>query len=318
MTPQAIALAGATATGKTTLAIAVARRLDGEIISFDSRQAYRGLEIGTAAPDSEERAAVPHHGVGFLEPTERYSAGRFARLAREWIAGIRDRDRTPVLAGGTGFFLRALLEPVFREAPLDDERRGALRSWLATLDTERLRAWASRLDPELPRRLGELDRQRAARSLELSLLTGRSLCWWQRHSQPEAPAIPMLVYALALPAELHRARIAERTRTLVEGGWLDEVRALEAAGVTDAPSFNAVGYGEMLALSHGELSQAEALARINRATWAYARRQRTWFRHQLPADAMRLDASEDVGQLAQRIAGDWRRCQDERAGRQRG
>ncbi len=310
MTPRAVAIAGATATGKTALAIAVARVLDGEIISFDSRQSYRGLEIGTAAPDSEERAAVPHHGVAFLAPTERYSAGRFARLAREWIAGIQDRGHTPVLAGGTGFFLRALLEPVFREPFLQEDRRAALRRWLASLETDRIRGWTSRLDPALSQRLGELDRQRAARSLELSLLTGRPLSWWQRHGEPEASAIPMLVYALDLPPDLHRARIAERTRELVEGGWLEEVRALEAAGLTDAPSFNAVGYREMLALAHDDLSQTEALARINRATWSYARRQRTWFRHQLPPDAVRLDAREDAEQLAQRIAGDWARYQD--------
>ena len=127
--PPLIALLGPTATGKTEVGLRIAERIGGEIVSMDSRQAYRGMEIGTAAPSAEQLARVRHHGVGFLEPGERYGAGRFARLARGWIADSEERGREPLLVGGTGFFYRALVRPIFREPPLDADRRRLLGVW---------------------------------------------------------------------------------------------------------------------------------------------------------------------------------------------
>lgn len=303
--PEAIAIAGPTATGKTALAIAAARRLDGEAISADSRQAYRGMEVGTAAPTPEERTAVPHHGVAFLDPRERYGAGRFAREARRWIAGIRARGRVPILVGGTGFFLDALLSPVFREPELATTRRRRLRRWLDAAPAERALAWARRLDPDLFARLETVDPQRAARSLELALLTGRPVTWWQDHGDPEAPPLHALVFVLELSPRAHRAAIERRTEALLEAGWPAEARRLREEGLEDAPALDAVGYRHVLALLDGRLEREEAVARIVRDTWAYARRQRTWFRHRVPEGAIRLDAAEPTGQLARRIEEAW-------------
>ena len=137
--PRFLVILGPTASGKTALALDVARLVDGEIISADSRQAYRGLEIGTAAPTIAERAAVPHHGVAFLEPGDRYGAGRFARLCREWITDIESRGRTPIVVGGTGFFVRAVTHPVFKEPDLDSAGRAALEAWLSARPLDEIR-----------------------------------------------------------------------------------------------------------------------------------------------------------------------------------
>lgn len=307
--PEAVAIVGPTATGKTSLAVEVARRLGSEVVSVDSRQAYRGMAIGTAAPTPEDAAAVPHHGVCFLAPECRYSAGEFARLARGWIADIHARGRVPLLVGGTGFFLRALLTPVFREPPLDAGRRARLREWLAARPRGRVRRWALTLDPELARKLESVDWQRATRTIELAWLSGRPLSWWQEHGEPEAPPVRARVFALALPADLHRRRIRRR----LDGcwvAWVGEVRALLANGADPAaPGWSAVGYRELAAwIDDGAPGgESELCAQIERATWQYARRQRTWFRHQLPAATEWLDARRPTGQLADRIEEVWSR-----------
>lgn len=302
-----LAVMGPTATGKTGLAAEVARRLDGEIISVDSRQAYRGMEVGTAAPPRALREEIPHHGVAFLDPGERYGAGRFARLARRWIREIRGRGRVPILAGGTGFFLKALTDPVFEEPEMDEARREALRAWMDARPDEQLLAWARRLDPTLAERMNPLDPQRASRTLELSLLSGRALSWWHDHGEPAAPPVRARIHVLELETDLHRDRIERRTRRLLESGWPEEVRSLREAGHDrDSPALDALGYREVGRLLDGEIDRREAVERIARDTWQYARRQRTWFRHQVPEeDRVRLDAAEPVEQLADRIVRDW-------------
>lgn len=297
---------GPTAAGKTAVAIWAATRLGGEVISVDSRQAYRGLEVGTAAPTPVEREAVPHHGVAFLDPRETYGAGRFARLARGWIGEIRSRGRVPILAGGTGFFLDALVRPVFREPELDPGRRRRLRGWLEGRGEERRATWAARLDPELFRRLETVDPQRAARTLELAFLSGRPVTWWQDHGPPEAPPLPVLAFVLELPAGPHRERIERRAERLLASGWPEEAARLREAGLEHAPALEAVGYDHVFALLDGRIGREEALARIARDTWAYARRQRTWFRNRAPEGAIRLDARRPARQLARRIAEAWR------------
>lgn len=302
------AIAGPTASGKTAVAIAVARRLDGEIISMDSRQAYRGFAAGTAAPSARELAAAPHHGVGFLDPRERYGAGRFARLATRWLGEIRARGRVPVLAGGTGLFLRALTHPMFEEPPLDPARRAALRAWLNPLERDELTRWAARLDPALAARRRPLDRQRAARTVELALLTGEPLTRWMTHAPAERPPLRTATYVLEWPAPLLRDRIARRAEALIRGGaWPEEVRGLLARGLDGSRAFDALGYADVAALVRGEAGVDETIDRVSRATWRYARRQRTWFRHQVPEDAVvlrALDESTTPGQLARRIVAD--------------
>lgn len=306
--PDAIVITGATATGKTRLAIEVARAVGGEVVSMDSRQVYRGMDIGTAKPDPEERQGVPHHGFDLINPDERYSAGRFARDARKWIGEIRARGRVPILAGGTGFFLRALTRPLFREPVMDSARRVALETWLKGLDSDRLRDWVSTVEGIAD--LGSWGgggRQRLSRRLEVAFLTGRTLSWWQTHSPAEEPALRPLVFVLGLDrTELDR-RIDERVLRMVDRGLVGEVRRLVEQGYTAAdPGMNATGYIELSPHIAGERTLDEAVRLIQIATRRYARRQVTWYRNQLGDEANRLDAALDTIELRDHVLGAWK------------
>lgn len=304
---DALAVVGPTATGKSEVAVRLAELLGGEVISLDSRQAYRGMEVGTAAPTAEQRRRVPHHGIAFLDPDQRYGAGRFARRARRWIQEIRARDRVPILAGGTGLFLRALTDPVFEEPEMDADRRAALEAWLEALGDRELRRWTRRLDPTLAEELDGLDPQRCMRTLELALLSGRPLTWWQEHGEPEAPPVDAVVAVLEMDRETLRDRIRARAERQLEEGWPEEVRRLREAGYGEGdPPFTAVGYSEVAALLRGEMEREEVVDRVVADSWRYVRRQRTWFRHQVPEDALRLDATRPADELVRRIAAAWR------------
>lgn len=308
MARAALALVGATATGKTALSLAVAERLGGEIISMDSRQVYRGMDIGTAKPDAAERARVPHHGLDLVDPDERYSAGRFARDARRWIAEIRGRGSVPILVGGTGFFLRALTDPLFREPDLPAGAREALRQTLGAYPDAELGRWLARLDPATARALAEGGgRQRVLRALEVALLSGRPLSWWHRHAPPRQPPLCVLTVVLELSrAELYR-RIDARVHEMLDLGLVDEVRALLERGYGPMdPGMTATGYKEIIAHLRSELTLSDAVLSVQRATRRYARRQLTWFRHQLPEDAIRLDAARPAAELADTVVRQWK------------
>lgn len=305
--PVALVITGPTATGKTALSLDVAERLDGEIISMDSRQVYRGMDIGTAKATPEQRARVPHHGLDLVDPDERYSAGHFSRDARRWIDEIRARGRTPILVGGTGFFLRALTHPLFREPEIPEEKRRALKRWLERRPEAKLRRWLADLDPVTAKALeARGGRQRVMRALEVALLTGRPLSWWHRNAPPEAPALPLRIFVLDMPREILYRRINERVTEMVEAGWEDEVRALLEKGYDIGdPGMVATGYPEMIAYIRGEWSLEEAMDATRRATRRYARRQLTWFRNQLPPGAIWLDATRPRHELVGEIVNIW-------------
>lgn len=313
---DALAITGATATGKTALAIDVALALNGEIISLDSRQVYRGMDIGTAKPSAEQRARVRHHGLDLIDPSERYSAGRFASDARRWITDIQDRGKVAVLVGGTGFFLRALTHPIFAEPALPGAQRRALDAFFASQETEDLLRWLEQLDPTSATRLARQGgRQRMTRALEIALLSGRPLTWWHTHAPPTPNPLNVLTFVLDLPrAELNR-RIDTRVHAMIAAGLVGEVHDLMQHGHdAHAPGMNATGYIELIPHVRGEVELAAAIAEIQRTTRGYARRQQTWFRHQLPAGAEWLDAGMDVGDLRQIIVSRWERevCSEDR------
>lgn len=304
---EALAIVGPTASGKTALSIELASRMDAEIVSMDSRQVYRAMDIGTAKASAAQRTAVPHHGLDLVDPDERFSVGEFARRARTWISEIRERGRVPILVGGTGFFLRGLTHPIFREPPLDPARRRALHALLAEMDDARLHAWLGALDPEAADRLaGWGGRQRVMRALEIALLTGRPLHWWHRHSPPEAPPVRVMVFALEVPRERLNAAIDARVDAMADAGLVSEVEGLLARGYTAGqPGMNATGYAELIPAIRGERPMPEALDLVRKNTRAYAKRQMTWFRHQLPEGARWLDASRPAAELAAEIAAAW-------------
>ena len=288
--PRFLAITGPTASGKTDLSLALAERARVEVISMDSRQVYRRIDIGTDKVGRAAREAVPHHGLDLVDLDERYSAGRFARDARRWTREIEGRDALPVLVGGTGFFLRAVVEPMFAEPPLQTRRLEALRAWLGEQPRERLERWVERLDPERAELAAEGGPQRLGRTLEVALLSGRPLTWWHRAAPAEERGLPGLVLVLDLPREEMDRRIEERVAVMIERGLVDEVRRVLELGYSEAsPGFTGTGYREIAAHLRGASTLEEAVEQIRASTRRYARRQLTWFRNQLP-DAVRLDA----------------------------
>lgn len=278
-------ICGPTAAGKSRLALALAERHGAVIVSADSRQVYRGFDAGTAKPTAEERARVPHFGVDVAEPTARYSAADWAAGAEAWIADARARE--PLVVGGTGFYLRALFAPLFEGPPLDEARRAALDRVLSPLSVPELRRWCERLDP--PR--AHLGRTQLLRSVETALLTGRRLSDLHR-SSARAPRHAAR-YLVVDPGPVLAERIARRVDAMLDGGWVEEARALARRFPPDAPAWSATGYGVVRRLAAGELSRAEAARLITIETRQYAKRQRTWFRHQLAgADVTRVNPDD--------------------------
>jgi tRNA dimethylallyltransferase len=265
------------------------------------------MDIGTAKPTLEERGGVPHHGIDIAEPDHRFSAGQWARYARDVIPRIRERGHTPMLVGGTGFFLRALIDPIFREPEMDPARRAALFAGMERQTDEELLRRLMEVDPEAAERFRAWGgRQRIMRALEVPLLTGRTLAWWHAHSPPEAPGVPVLPFVLVVPRERLRASVDARVGEMVANGLVDEVKRLVARYGEAAPGLNAHGYAELIPYLRGERTLDEALELVRKNTRAYTKRQDTWNRTQLPATAVRLDATRPREELADEIAAAWR------------
>ena len=309
--PDFLAIAGCTGAGKTALSLRVARQLGAEIISMDSRQVYRGMDIGTAKATPRERRLVPHHGLDLRDPGERYSAGDFGRDARRWIRAIRARGRVPLAVGGTGFFLRVLTDPIFREPPLDRGRRAALEGALATLPRDELERWVRVLDPEraaAPSGTGGC--RRMIRTLTVALLTGRRLSWWHASHPAEGDPLDGLVCLLRVRRDELAERVDRRVLEMVKAGFRDEVARLLGAGYgPDDPGMDGVGYREMAEHLAGRIALDEAVERTRRATRRYAKRQRTWFRRQLGPDCVEVDGTAPLAAQAEAVAAAWReRC----------
>ena len=305
--PDFLAIVGCTGAGKTALSLLVARELDAEIISMDSRQVYRGMDIGTAKVTPRERALVPHHGIDIRDPGERYSAGDFGRDARRWIAEIRSRGRVPLLVGGTGFFLRVLTDPIFREPPLDPGRRAALEDALGSLSRREMMRWVRVLDPERADVAIAGGCQRMLRTLSVTLLTGRGISWWHVRHPTEGKPLVGVICRKSVGTEVLGRRIERRMNHMVAAGFPDEVRQLLDSGHTpDDPGMNGVGYREMAAHLAGEITLDEAVERTCRATRGYAKRQRTWFRHQLGPGVVEVGGTAPLETQAAAVAGAWR------------
>jgi tRNA dimethylallyltransferase len=292
---------GPTAVGKTAVGLALAAHWPLEIVSADSRQIYRRLDVGTAKPTRKERARVPHHGLDLIEPGARYSAGHFARDAEQWIADIRARNRLPVVVGGTGLYVRALAEGLFREPALDPARRRTLDAWTARLEPLELLRWAGRLDPGF--RGG--GRQRAARAIEVALLSGHPLSYWQQAARARGAIDPWYIVLTAPRPVLHQ-RIARRAEEMMRRGLVEEVAAVLSEGhPPGAAGLDGVGVREAVEYLHGRRPRESVAEAIATSTRQYAKRQQTWFRHQLEGTVRMLDATRAPERLAAEIAEAW-------------
>ncbi|MDX2056387.1 MAG: tRNA (adenosine(37)-N6)-dimethylallyltransferase MiaA [Gemmatimonadales bacterium] len=296
-------IVGPTAVGKTAVALALAEHWPLEVVSADSRQIYRRLDIGTAKPTPRERRRVPHHGLDLVDPGQRYSAGKFAQDASRWIDEIRARGRLPVLVGGTGLYIRALIDGLFLEPPMDPERRKTLERWIGGLGTTDLVRWASRLDPGF--RGG--GRQRATRAIEVGLLSGRPLSYWQQHARAIGTVEPWYV-VLTVPRPVLHRRIEVRAGEMVRRGLIEEVAAALADGAAPgAPGMDGVGVREAVEYLGGLRPRDSVAGAVATATRQYAKRQETWFRHQLRAPVLAVDATRPPDELAADIAAAWAR-----------
>ncbi len=268
-----LVLVGPTAVGKTALSLALARRFDGEIVSADSRLFYRGLDIGTAKPTAAERGDIPHHLIDVCEPDETLSLGQYQRLAYRTIDEILARGRLPILVGGTGQYVWAVVEGwgIPEVAP-----RPALRAALEGLGQDEAARWLAALDPTAAGRIDPRNVRRVVRALEVTLVTGRPISALQRRTPP-----PYDIHLIGLREERDAlyARIDARVDEMMSAGLLDEVAGLRDAGYgPELPSMSGLGYRQLLAFLAGEMSLDAAVERVKFETHRFARQQATWFR----------------------------------------
>jgi tRNA dimethylallyltransferase len=277
--PRLVAIVGPTATGKSALGIALARRFDGEVVSCDSTAVYRGFDIGTDKVPVAERQGVPHHMIDVAHPLEEYSAARYARDASAVIRGITARGRLPILVGGTGLYYRALTRGFFPGPARDAGLRARLERIADRRGDERLHALLRRVDPASAGRISSADRKRVVRALEVYLLTGRALTAHFADTQSPLPEYDLATFALRISQEATDARVAARVDAQFRQGLLDEIRALLASGVPDtALPFTGLVYRQALEHLRGVRDEASTRELIVRENRKYSRRQLIWFR----------------------------------------
>lgn len=298
---KVVALMGATGAGKSALAMHAAQTFNSCIVSCDSMQIYRGLDIGTAKPTKEEQQQVQHHLIDCADLSEIWSAARWADAAADAIADENSKGNIPLIVGGTGMYLRALTEG-FADIP---NEKPEVREKLQTLQKEHgtpyLHAMLSEVDSVTSNRLHHSDTQRIMRALGVFRSSGKPLSFWQAKGESSGRVIHCPVVVLEVERGLLRERIADRFQAMVDAGWLDEVRWLDAQHPGEMhPALRAVGYRQLLSHLHGECSLEEAIRDGITATRRYAKRQQTWFRNQIP-DALFGDAQVCFKALGERL-----------------
>lgn len=295
-------ICGPTAAGKSAVAFQLCETYDAAIVSADSRQIYCRFDIGTAKPSAEDCGRVTHYGIDVAEPEERYSAARWAREADEWIECACEIDKEPVIVGGTGLYIRALVTPLFSAPQLDPSQRARLERELQAKSLDDLRRWCEELDSER----AHLGRTQLMRAIETALLSGARIS--ELHAQHRTTLTAQrderrAVYLVVDPGAELAARIETRVDGMLEAGWADEVRDLIDRIAPDAPSWKASGYAVIRDYVEGRMDLSAARQRIIIETRQYAKRQRTWFRHQLPSDAVTvLDPGDS---RASAVAREW-------------
>jgi tRNA dimethylallyltransferase len=296
--PRCLAIVGPTACGKTRLALELAREFPLEIVSMDSAQVYRGMDIGTAKPEPSVRSLLPHHLIDIRDPEEAYSAGEFAADAAHCIADIAARGRLALVVGGTMLYLKALREGIAALPPRNPAVRAAIDAEAERLGWAALHGRLAAIDPDAARRIEPGDRQRIQRALEVHMLTGRPISELQLEAA--APAVAVETVAL-IPADraAHSQAIERRFQAMVEGGFVEEVQSLRRRPhlTADSASMRAVGYRQIWAFLEGSLEWDDAVRRAVIATRQLAKRQLTWLRSDLRA--LRVQAEDE--QLGQRL-----------------
>lgn len=275
---RVIRLMGATGTGKTEAALALAEAFGGAVVNVDSRQVYAGLAVLTAQPTPEEQARCPHALYGDTPILEPVAAGDFARRARSAVADVATRGFLPLLVGGTGLYFRAIAGGLAPIPPVPAAVRQDVRRQWDRLGPAAMHARLAAVDPDYAQKIAPNDRQRVTRALEVQAATGRPLSQWHREPDPEAPDYDTLTLGLSLPLDELAPRLAARIEAMVRAGALDEVRRALETYPEDAPGLSGIGGPELIAFLAGRLGLDAAKAVWLANTRAYAKRQMTWFR----------------------------------------
>lgn len=293
-------IGGSTASGKSALAVALAREIGGLVVNADCQQLFRDLPTLTARPSPAEEAEAPHRLYGVLGPDEQTSAGRWLALVAPLVAAARSDARPLILTGGTGFYLEALLRGIVSVPEIPPELRARLRTEAEALPAAALHARLATVDPAMASRLRPSDRQRVLRALEVALATGRSLADWQAGA-PERLELPARIVGIALvpPAEVVAPRVEARLRAMLEGGAVEEVAVLRVCrpDLARLPIAKVHGCREIVGVLDGRLDLAAAATLIAAQVRQYAKRQRTFLRHRLPE----LDALPLTGEVSQAL-----------------
>jgi tRNA dimethylallyltransferase len=295
-------ICGPTAAGKSDLAFELCEIYNAAIVSADSRQIYCEFNVGTAKPTRADRAHVTHYGIDVVEPDERYSAARWANEATEWIESAAETEKVAVVVGGTGLYIRALVDPLFSAPDHDPVQRAQLERELASMSVDDLRRWCQPLDPAR----AHLGRTQLLRAIETALLSGSRIS--DLHARDKAAKETDVdtqepVYLVVDPGTALGTKIEERVARMLGAGWADEVRELMRTVAPDAPAWKASGYMAMRSHVEGALDLSSATQRVIIETRQYAKRQRTWFRNQLPAAAVTHVNPDDPHALT--IAREW-------------
>ncbi|MGN0149642.1 MAG: tRNA (adenosine(37)-N6)-dimethylallyltransferase MiaA [Clostridia bacterium] len=298
-----VVVAGPTASGKTALAIDLAKRLNGEIVSADSMQIYKYMDIGSAKPDEEERNAVPHHLIDFLEPDEEWSVADYTEAAHRVIAEIASRGKTPVMAGGTGLYINSVVNDVsFGEIDTDYEIRAELQQLADEKGNEALIEMLREFDPVSAKRLHPNNVRRVIRAIEFYRVTGVPISRHQEMTQQTQSRYEPVMFLINWEREVLYDRINRRVDMMIENGLLNEVKMLMDMGYTkELNSMKGIGYKELIDYFNGECSLEEAVDLIKQSSRRYAKRQLTWFRRD---DRIHmLDANKNVTEEAMKILG---------------
>lgn len=295
-------VAGPTASGKTAVAVALCKIIGGEVVSADSMQVYRGMDVLSAMPTREEMRGIPHHLLGFVDPARRYTADAYREDAKRCIAEIMSRGRQPVLCGGTGLYINAVTRPMRFSMQSDEAMHDELMAMGTTPEGRRqLHRMLEEVDPDSAARLHENDVRRVSRAIEIYRLTGITQTEHTRRDRERPGDYNELIFALDWPREALYRRIDARVDEMLQRGLIDEVRRLMSDENAHPTATQAIGYKEIAAALRGEISMDEAVRWTKQATRNFAKRQLTWFRHD---DRVIWIGAEgrDAGEIAQDMA----------------
>ena len=297
-----VVIAGPTGSGKSELALRLALAAGGEIVNYDSMQIYRGFDIGTAKPSETDRAAVPHHLFDLVDASSEFNAADYARRARAVCEEIVERGKTPILVGGTFFYLRALLSGLPEMPGRDESIRGRLRRVTASVrGSARLHRWLKRVDAKSAARIPPSDRHRVERALEVWVVTGKAISSWERPGTETGPELPSIKIGLRIDRATLIDRLDARVEAMYRTGLVEETAALLELHPRTARPFTSIGYKEAAAVVMGEVDRDEAILETKRRTRAYAKRQMTWLRSERNVQWIDAAGREDTFAAALRL-----------------